>query len=56
MVLRRIETYLRKSGKSPTRFGRELANDPRLVFDMRRGREPGARLRTRIEAYLEAVR
>lgn len=34
MVLRRIEGYLRKTGKSPTWFGRTLANDPRLVFDI----------------------
>lgn len=55
MVLRKIEAYLRKSGTSPTRLGRELANDPRLVFDLRLGRQPGEKLRTRIERFLEAV-
>lgn len=34
-MLGKIERYLRKSGKKPTRFY-EVANDPRLVFDLRR--------------------
>lgn len=55
MVLKRIETYLRKTGISPTRFGRETANDPRLVFDMRQGREPRSDLRARIERFLETA-
>lgn len=54
-VPRKIEHYLRKTGKKPTRFGREAANDPRLVFDIRRGRAIGTRLAARIEAFLEAV-
>ena len=52
-VLGKIECYLRRSGLKPTRFGRTVANDPRLVFDLRRGRAVGARLAARIEAYLE---
>lgn len=55
-LLRRIERYLRRSGKSPTRFGRDVCNDPRLVFDMRQGRVPGTRIAARICAYLEAGR
>ncbi|WP_302477397.1 hypothetical protein [Sphingomonas sp. ID1715] len=37
---------------SATRFGRTVARDPRLVHDLRRGREPGARLRARITAFI----
>jgi len=55
MVLRQIEAYLRRSGKTATRLGREVANDPRLVFDLRRGRQPGENLRIRIERFLEAM-
>ena len=51
----KIERYLCKTGKKPTRFGREAANDPRLVFDIRRGRVVGPRMAERIEAFLEAV-
>jgi hypothetical protein len=54
-VLGKIERHLRKTGKKPTRFGREAANDPRLVFDLRQGRAVGAVLTARIEAFLEAA-
>jgi hypothetical protein len=54
-VLVKIERHLRKTGKKPTRFGREAANDPRLVFDLREGRSVGPGLAARIEAFLEAV-
>lgn len=54
-VLGKIERYLRKSGKRPTRFGREAANDPRLVFDLREGRVVGPGLSARIEAFLESA-
>ena len=53
MLLRRIETYLRRTGTPPTRFGRDAAHDPRLVGDLRRGRSPGERLTRRVLAYLD---
>jgi hypothetical protein len=36
----------------PTKFGRLAVRDPRLVHDLRRGREPGPRMVRRIEAFL----
>jgi hypothetical protein len=51
-VLGNIERYLRKTEMPPTRFGRLAVNDPRLVGDMRKGREPGTRVVARIEAFL----
>jgi len=51
-VLRHIEAFLRRTGMAPTRFGREAARDPRLVFDMRRGREPSDRMRRRVEHFM----
>ncbi|TKD51748.1 hypothetical protein [Sphingomonas baiyangensis] len=51
----RIERHLRRSGMKRTAFGRSVANDPRLVDDLRNGREPRARMRGRIEAYLARV-
>ncbi len=53
ILLRRIERYLRRSGMSATTFGREALRDPRFVFDLRRGRRVGPRIRERIEAYLD---
>jgi 2,4-dienoyl-CoA reductase-like NADH-dependent reductase (Old Yellow Enzyme family) len=52
MLLRRIEKVIRRSGISPTHFGRTCLRDPRLVFDLRRGREPTVRTERRIEAFL----
>ncbi len=48
-----IEKFLRVTGMRPSNFGREAAKDPRLVFDLRQGREPGARLATRVQDFME---
>lgn len=53
-LLREIERYLRASAMKPTVFGRAAVNDPRLVSDLRRGREPGVRLSARVRAYMQA--
>lgn len=55
-LLREIEKYLRRTGTSPTRFGREAVRDPRLVFDLRQGREPGWHITKKVMAYLERVK
>ncbi len=52
-LLRQIETYLRQSGLAPTTFGRFAAHDPRLVFDLRNGREVGAKLNARILQWIK---
>jgi len=52
-VLRTIEVYLRHSAMPPTRFGRLAVNDPRLVGDLRRGREPRADTVARIKAFID---
>ncbi len=49
---RRIETFLKTSGTPATRFGREAVRDPRLVHDVRKGREIGPRLAKRIIAFI----
>jgi hypothetical protein len=51
-VLPRIERFLHRTAMSPTMFGRRAVNDPRLVFDMRNGRQPRDRMIARIEAFL----
>ncbi len=47
-----VEKFLRETGIPWSRFGREVARDPRLVHDMRLGREPGPQMRARILAYI----
>lgn len=51
-LLRLIERFLRETQMAPTRFGRDAVRDPRLVFDMRNGREPGPRMTKRVEHFM----
>jgi len=51
-LLMLIENHLRRTGIAPSRFGREAAGDPRLVHDMRRGRDVRRRLEMRVRAYI----
>ena len=53
MLQRRIEQFLRRSGMKPARFGRDVARDPRLVFDLRRGRELRPATAQRIRDWLD---
>jgi len=50
-----IDRFLRRSNMSATRFGCETVKDPRLVFDLRRGRQCGAGVRVRIYNYIAAA-
>ena len=54
-VLRKIERFLRATNMPQTKFGRLAVNDPRLVGDLRNGREPGSRMVARIEAFITAA-
>lgn len=51
-LLRTIERFLKETNMPPTRFGRDAVRDPRLVFDMRNGREPGERMKRRVEHFM----
>lgn len=55
-LLRQIEIFLRETDMAPTRFGRDAVRDPRLVFDMRRGREPSMRMVKRVEHFMNKRR
>ena len=52
-LLRRIERHMRMSGTPPSRLGRAMVNDPNLVRDLRAGREPGALLSAKVNAWLD---
>ena len=53
-MLRKIEQFLDQSGMAWTKFGRIVAHDPRLVGDMRRGRQPREALCQHIENFITA--
>ena len=53
-LLRAIELYLERTGKTPTRFGKEALGDPMLLRDLREGRQLRPRTRGRLVAHLRA--
>ena len=53
-INRKIETFLRRHNYPATKFGRTVASDPRLVLDMRRGRQLRAEMVTRAETFMAA--
>jgi hypothetical protein len=56
MILRAIEKFLHQHDMPPATFGRRSVRDPRLVFDLRNGREPGERVKRRIEHFMNTYR
>jgi len=53
-LIRRIEQFLARADMKPTRFGRETIGDPRLISDMKNGRELRDETIARIQAWLDA--
>jgi hypothetical protein len=47
-----IQRYLRRTGMPATKFGRLAVNDPRLVGDLRNGRELRSDTRARVEDFI----
>ncbi|HEX7820673.1 MAG TPA: hypothetical protein VF463_08635 [Sphingobium sp.] len=41
-----------ETGMAPTRFGRDAVRDPRIVLDMRNGREPTQRMCRRLTHFI----
>jgi hypothetical protein len=48
-VLIKIDQFLRRTGMPVSKFGRLAVNDPRLVHDLKRGRQPGRTILARID-------
>jgi hypothetical protein len=48
----KIERFLRRTSMSASRFGRLALGDPRLVHDLRNGRELRPPTVARVEAFL----
>lgn len=55
-INRLVERFLRETGLPPTTFGRLAAHDPRLVFDMRGGREVGQSMDDRLRKFMVCYR
>ena len=55
-LLLTVERHLRRKAVAPSRFGREVAGDPRFVFDLRRGREPRPATQKKVLAFIALCR
>ena len=53
-LMRRIQHFLKQADMAPTRFGREAVGDPRLISDMKNGRELRDETIARIQAWLDS--
>ncbi len=52
VTMRKIERFLRVQNMAPTTFGRLAVGDPRLVHDMRRGREVRVSMSRRVDTFM----
>ena len=52
-IHRRVEHFLRENNMPPTKFGRLAAHDPRLVLDMRMGREVRPETKQRLNNFMD---
>lgn len=52
-IKRKLERFMKTTGESPTRLGRRICRDPRLMSDLRAGRYIGPRLAHKITRWLE---
>ncbi len=55
-LLREVEKFLRETDMPYTKFGRLSVRDPRLVSDLRNGREPGNHIQERIKYFMNRWR
>lgn len=51
-ITRLIERFLRDQNLPPTKFGRLAAGDPRLVLDIRMGREIRPEMETKLRHFM----
>ena len=55
-LLIEIDRYCRRTGLPPSKFGRMAVRDPRLIHDLKMGRQPGPAIRARIAAFMAEPR
>ena len=52
MLLPKIEKFIAVTGMPVTKFGRLAAHDPRLIGDLRNGRDPRPAMVERVEHFM----
>lgn len=54
-LLSAVERCLRNHRLPASRFGRQATRDPRLVFDLRNGRQPRAATEAKVLAFIAEI-
>lgn len=52
-LLERVERYIKRTGAAPSSVGRQAANDPCFVADLRAGRRVYPKLAERVTSWLD---
>lgn len=55
-LLYEINDFLRRTQMPATKFGRLSVRDPRLVGDLKRGRQAGPRMTARVRGFIASPR
>lgn len=55
-LLKKITTFLDRQRLEPSAFGLLAANDPHLVFDIRRGRQLRRKLAGKVEDFMKTYK
>ncbi len=53
-IIYEVERFLTEQGIPPTKLGRIVAHDPRLVLDMRNGRQVRPKMQRKLRDYMAA--
>lgn len=51
-IRRQVEKFMKEKGVAPTQLGRWAVRDPRIIFDMRNGRQIGTDMETRLRDFM----
>ncbi len=55
-IRRLVERFMKEKGVAPTQLGRWAVRDPRVIFDMRNGRQIGANMEARLRDFMASYR
>lgn len=56
VLLKEIEDFLRLTGMSASKFGKEAVRDQAFVFDLRESRSPSGRTAKRVREFIAGER
>lgn len=52
-IRRQVEKFMKDKNVAPAQLGRWAVHDPRVIFDMRNGRQVGAAMEMRLRDFMD---